>query len=478
MVPAAVPDAAHAMSDRITVERTRAKTPLPVPAAGDSARLLLEQPLPLIDAESERRIVRVTAPIVVAMFVAGLALYLLPADATTVDRALLRRWLPIMGLDIATICALMVAVVRTQQRSRARFWVNRAVTLLAIASITVAMHLTGSLTSYDMLYYPLLVIVDRLRADRSLARVTLIASLTSFASTAIAEHVGALPYAPLYPGRIAPALVADRGLLVLTLLVAGGVMLLSYRLTDFLATRVQKREAELRQLGLGLAGRLDEQLELLRRSEDLRRYLSPQLAEAILRGDAAQAAGHQRRRLTLVRVDCPAIAHAAEAVEPEEFAVLLNDFFARVADLAAAHGGTVDRLAGAELSVLFGAPESQGAAADALAAVGFARAAVPAVGALALRCEAAGIEEPARGRAAVHTGYATVGSFGSPARLEYTAVGPHVAAAAVLLDGAPADAVLLTHATWVLVRDAVTVEPAGERPLPGARHPVKLYRLT
>src|SRR5439155_27014865 len=133
----------------------------------------------------------------------------------------------------------------------------------------------------------------------------------------------------------------------------------------------------------------------------------------ILRGDAG-ALGHQRRRITVVRVDCVAIARAAEEIDPGEFAHLLNDFYARVADLAVAHGGTVDRFAGGEVSVLFGALRSDGAAADAEAAVAFALEALPRVAELARRCEVAGVAEPPRARAVVQTGGATGGSFGTP----------------------------------------------------------------
>jgi serine/threonine protein kinase/class 3 adenylate cyclase len=461
-------------ADKMTPPRA---IPAATPAPSDSHRLLVAPPLPLIDADSERRIVRVALPIVGLMFFAALVLYFVPSGGNSIDRSELRGWLPLMGLDCALLAALMFAVVRTQQRSRARFLVNRALTLLGVSSFTVAVHLTGSLASYDILYYPLLVIVDRLRGDRALARVTLVASFVSFTGVVLAEQLGWLPYAPLYPGEFSSALVADRGLAGIVIGVVGGVLFLSYKLIDFLASRVQQREQELRTLGLGLQGRLEEQVELLRRSDDLRRYVSPQLAEAILRGEQAGAPGHERRRITVVRVDCPAIARAAESVEPEELAALLNDLFAKIADLAVACAGTVDRFSGAELSVMFGAPHTEGAATDALAAVRFAESAIPKVRELAMRCEAAGVEEPAEARAAVHTGFATVGSFGSPSRLEYTAIGPHVSAAAALLAEAPPGKVILTHSTLVLLRDKIAVEAAGERALPGARHPVKLYQL-
>jgi serine/threonine protein kinase/class 3 adenylate cyclase len=463
---------------------------MPLPAATDStdpsllrqpvppgASALLQSAPPLIDAKSERRVIKAVIPIIISLFLAGLALYHFPSTGSLLDRGVLRRWLPVFGVNTAVMCGLLVLVVRTQQDSRLRFIVNRLMTLLAVATITVSLYLKGSVTSYDILYYPLLVIIDRLRENRSLARLTMAASMLAYIGLVLAGHAGLIPYAPLYAGRGDPSsrMIFDRGLCLLEMFVVAGATGISYVLTNFLAGQVQRREHELRELGRGLAGRIEEQLQLLRRSERLRRYVSPQLAEAILRGEATDEAGHERRRLTLARLDCPAIARAAEKVDPEEFALLLNALFGQLADLAAAHGGTVDRMSGAEISVLFGAPGSSGAAADAARAVRFSLAALPAVRRLSRQCEVAGVEEEPAARAAVHTGFATVGSFGSPARLEYTAVGPMVEATAALLAAGEPDVLLITHATYALLREQVRVEARGERVLPGTHHAVRLY---
>ena len=480
--PAKAPSvsAPHAIAARESISGdapATSKLTLAPPPLPDPARLLSSGSgtPPLIDAESERKVVRFLIPIILGMLGAAVGLFYTPGGV--IDRELLGRYLPWFGLDIVAIAGLMIAVLKTQQRSRARWFVNRGISGLGVLSITVAIHFTGSLTSYDLLYYPLFVIIDRLREDRSLARLTMFGSMVSYTIMVIAERTGALDYAPLYPGQISPRLVMDNGLVALVLVVVMGATFISYVLVEFLGRRVQRREEELRDLGRGLAGRVEEQLELLKRSEDLRRYVSPHLAEAIMRGETSGTPRHERRRITMVRVDCPAIARTAEVIEPEEFAHLLNELLGRVADLAVAHGGTVDRFTGVETSVLFGAPRSTGPANDALAALAFARAAVGAVGELSRRCEAAGIEERPFGRAAVHTGFATVGSFGSPTRLEYTAVGPMAEAASALLARTEDDQVFTTHATWVLLRDQITAEPFGESTLPGARHPVKYYRV-
>jgi serine/threonine-protein kinase len=443
-------------------------TPAPPKSSSrfDSSSLLRAEPR-LLDHDSERRIVRVVLVAELLLWVLGLLLYWLPAGVTLIDRAVLGRWLLPYAITMAGMMAFTWGFGVTQHNPRGRWLVNRGLSLLSIALITTAVALTGALGSYDILYYPLLIIIDRLREGRSLARLTIVVSLLAFTTLAVLTHLELVPYAPLYPHLYDPVIVRDRGLVGLVVTVVAGTSYLSYLLVDHLAARVLRREAELREIGRGLA----------RQSDDLRRFVEPGLADAIIRGDAASALGHQRRRVTVVRVDCVAIARAAEEIDPGEFAHLLNDFYARVADLAVAHGGTVDRFAGGEVSVLFGALRSDGASSDAHAGIAFAVAALPKVAEMARRCEVAGVEDPPRARAAVHTGFATVGSFGSPSRLEFTAVGPLVEASAALLAAGEPDTVSTTHATVVLLQERLAAQPIGERALPGARHAVKIYRV-
>ncbi len=461
-----------------------ARSPDPIDALaahpiGDSTRRLREVAPALIDPSTERRIIKVVIPILATLVLLGVGLYYMPG-AISVDRRALGHWLPVFVGAAISLAGLLVLVGRTQQSSRGRVAVNRAVTLLSVALITTSVYLKGAVTSYDILYYPALTILDRLRADRSLGRFTLVTSIIGFASAVALCYFGVLPYAPLYPGRISPELVHDPGLAIIVLLVMSGLSTLSLLLVDQLARRVQRREAELRELGLSLAGRIEEQVELLRRSSDLRHYLPPALADAILRGDAASQA-HARRRVTIVRVDCPAIAGAVDDADPEEFAHLLNALYARLADRASEHGGVVDRFGDAGAQVLFGSTataEPLGEGVSALAAVAFARAALAAIESLASECQAAGVSDMPAGRAAIHQGFATLGSFGSPSRREFTAVGPSLVAARQVHERTEIGRVLLTQPVEASLRGAERLEPDADAVfLAGTRHPVRLFRL-
>ena len=447
-------------------------------ALDQSALRLHDAPLPLMDPSTERRVIRLVIPVLLGLIVMAAALLYAPGDGGALDRAVLRSWMPWFGGAIFALCGLLLLVAKTQQSSRGRRAANRGLTILSVAIITTSVYLKGSVTSYDILYYPMLVILDRLRENRSLAVFTYVASVVGFGAAVLSSHFDLLPYAPLYPGTVALRLVQDPSFEIVVWLVMSGITFLSLLLVDVLVSRVQRREAELRQIGLGLAGRVEDQLQMLRRSSDLRRYMPPAVADAILRGEADATRKHGRLRIAVVRIDCPLVSGSVEETDPEEFAHLLNELYMRLGDRALEHGGMVDRFGNSGATVLFGAFGEASAEVTARAAVAFARAAQQSVRDLALTCQSAGIPGAPLARTAIHQGFATVGSFGSPTRLEFTAVGPVTEAAALLLEATTPGVTLVTQPIAVSLGDDHGLVPV-ERPiaLPGARHPVNLYTL-
>jgi len=209
----------------------------------------------------------------------------------------------------------------------------------------------------------------------------------------------------------------------------------------------------------------------------IRRYVPEQVADAVLSGAPESIDRHERRKLTIFFSDLVGFTDLSDELEPEDLAMVLHDYFTEMSAIARRHGGTVDDLVGDAILVLFGAPESTDDHDQTLRAVRMAIEMQAAMGPLNQRWEAAGIPESLQVRMGVNTGVATVGNFGSAERTKYTALGKQVNVAARIQSQCEPGRVLISHPTWLLVRDEITCVPKGELQLKGLHKPMAAYEV-
>ena len=152
----------------------------------------------------------------------------------------------------------------------------------------------------------------------------------------------------------------------------------------------------------------------------LSRYFSPNLAVR-LAGDAdlAELVG-QRREVASLFTDIAGFTRLVETTAPDVLGALLNEYFVGMTDIVFAHEGTVAKIIGDALHVLFGAPSEQHdqasrAVACALKLDAFAER-------LRETWRVKGVELGPT-RIGVHAGPAIVGNFGGGRFFDYTAYG-------------------------------------------------------
>jgi len=215
-------------------------------------------------------------------------------------------------------------------------------------------------------------------------------------------------------------------------------------------------------------------LEEQRQRERLERYHSPAVVDRIVKGsDEADAPFMaQERDLTVLFADIVGFTSLSEGLPPQQVAVLLNAFFARMTDAIFQHEGTLDKFIGDSVLAVFGAPldlENH-----ALHAV---RAAQSMQRALALL----NVERPASAlqmRIAIHTGVAMVGDIGSPKRREYTVLGDVVNIASRIEDSvASPGQIVITRETHDRLADQVPVRSLGTRQLRGRVEYTELFEV-
>ena len=235
--------------------------------------------------------------------------------------------------------------------------------------------------------------------------------------------------------------------------------------------------AEMGRLNRRLEARIEEQMAELVRTGELKRFLPQQVAEGLLGGALEPDEAFQRRKITALFADMVGFTDLSESLEPEELALVLNDYLREMTAVAVEHGGALDNFIGDGLMVIFGAPAESSEEQQARAAIRTALAMRSRAGELAERVRARGYPAAINVRIGINSGYCTVGVFGSDIMRAYKAVGFAVNLASRLQAHAEPGSILCGVRTYALVEgevQAVRREPLAVR---GSARPVEAWEI-
>src|SRR5271157_3991054 len=205
----------------------------------------------------------------------------------------------------------------------------------------------------------------------------------------------------------------------------------------------------------------------------LSRYFSPNLARSLAADANALAPGGERREIATLFTDIAGFTPLVESLDPRQLASLLSGYLESMTEIVFAHEGTVAKIIGDAIHVLFGAPADQPDAATRAIACALA---------LDARADAYRLEWKVRGlslgvtRIGVHAGPAIVGNFGGGRLFDYTAYGDTINAAARL------EAVNKQLGTRICVSAAAAERaeaffgrPVGDLVLRGRKEPMRVF---
>jgi class 3 adenylate cyclase len=232
-------------------------------------------------------------------------------------------------------------------------------------------------------------------------------------------------------------------------------------------TDLKRREEEL--------ARKSNTLE--RVSNQLAKYLSPQVYDSIFYARQDVKIASKRKRLTVFFSDLVGFTETTERLESEDLTNLLNQYLTEMSSIALAHGATIDKYMGDAILIFFGDPETRGVREDALACVKMAIAMRQRMHELQEVWRASGLETPLQCRTGINTGICTVGNFGSENRMEYTILGGGVNLAARLETACEPNEILISYETYAHVKDHVLCEEKDKIFVKGISHPISTYRV-
>jgi class 3 adenylate cyclase len=237
--------------------------------------------------------------------------------------------------------------------------------------------------------------------------------------------------------------------------------------------RIKALHDEIETLNRGLEARVQEQVAELERASQLRRFLAPQLAQAIVSAGDEDVLKNHRREIVALFCDLRGFTSFTETAEPEDIMTLLGEFHGALGPLIRQYEGTLDRFLGDGLMVFFNDPLPCPDAPERAARLALdMRQAVRALTPMWLR----------RGHrlgfgVGMAQGYATLGRIGFEDRSDYTAIGAVVNLAARLCSEAKDGEVLLSGRLAAAVETFAELQDLGEREMRGMARPVAVANL-
>jgi adenylate cyclase len=212
-------------------------------------------------------------------------------------------------------------------------------------------------------------------------------------------------------------------------------------------------------------------------SDKLGRYLAPQVYKSLFDGSRDAEIKTQRKKLTVFFSDIKDFTSATAKWQPEEIKFLLNSYFSEMSKIACDFGGTLDKFIGDAMVVFFGDPESEGVREDALQCVRMAIAMQRRMAELRVLWREMGSDKSFQVRMGINTGYCDVGNFGSDLRMDYTIIGSEVNLAQRLEQAADPGGILISRATWALVKGEIASTEQDPLVVKGFTEPIQAYAV-
>lgn len=228
--------------------------------------------------------------------------------------------------------------------------------------------------------------------------------------------------------------------------------------------------------GAGLVGASERAEAALptQSADDLSRYLPEELLAKMRSARDGHAMEGERRTVTMLFADIQGSTAAAEQLDPEDWADIMNGAFSRLIAPIYRYEGTLAQLRGDSVLAFFGAPIAHED--DPVRAL---RASIEMVEAMAGYSNEVenrrGI--PVHVRVGVNTGLVVVGAMGSDLRVEYTALGDAINVAARMEQMAASDTIRVTAHTLSLTNGMFESEELGPVEVKGKAEPVVSHRV-
>lgn len=204
---------------------------------------------------------------------------------------------------------------------------------------------------------------------------------------------------------------------------------------------------------------------------NLERYLSPQVAQAVINEKEEVSLTTSKRKIAMLFSDIRNFTTKCEDLEPEQLVTYLNEYFTQMVEVIFSHQGTVNKFVGDMIVAMFGAPSS---IADR------EYWAITAAINMQKRIKNMPIDwirDNFITGIGISSGDVIVGNIGSPQHMDYTAIGDEMNIASRLQGLAKGGQILVTRSVYEATQTNFQFREFGTLPVKGKKKLVEVFEV-
>ena len=224
----------------------------------------------------------------------------------------------------------------------------------------------------------------------------------------------------------------------------------------------------------GLVIALEDITDVSKVKNTFKRYVSKQVVDELLDDDAKLNLGGEQREVTILFTDIRGFTSMSEKMEPERVVSTLNEYFSQMIDIVFKYNGTLDKIIGDELMIVYGAPT---AAED-----DTERAVITAVEMQdqikTLNKERKKRKEPPiKFGVGINRGPVVSGNIGSRDMMDYTVIGDAVNLGARLCSAAGPGEILVSGSVWDATKRKFSYNSLDPINVKGKKDKISVYQI-
>ncbi len=225
---------------------------------------------------------------------------------------------------------------------------------------------------------------------------------------------------------------------------------------------------------LGLVIAIEDITDVSKVKNTFKRYVSKQVVDELLDDDAKLKLGGEEREVTILFSDIRGFTSMSEKMKPEDVVTTLNEYFSEMIDIVFKHNGTLDKIIGDELMIVFGAPIS--AKDDTERAVTTATEMQEKISIMNSERQTQK-KKPIFVGMGINRGIVVSGNIGSKEMMDYTVIGDTVNLGARLCSAAGPDEILVSQSVWEKTEKQFSYEKLEPIKVKGKKNKVAVYRI-